>query len=82
MTSILNTHLIFSNVLCSILLTSNAIGIYQGQTTQLFPKNYYLEFIDYLREDVALPPLWLYIGLRRERDGASFYTYGLKTSTN
>lgn len=58
-------------------MTSDCIGIYQGETTQLFPKNYYLEFLEGLKEDCAIPPLWIYIGIRKETDGVSIYTFGL-----
>lgn len=71
-------HLILSKMLCSILITSNCIGIYQGTTTQLFSKGYYLAFIDDIKNNSAITPLWIYFGVRNEGDkGVGLYTYGL-----
>lgn len=68
---------IFSKVLCAILSTSNAIGIYQGSQTLLIPKEQYLDFVGELKEDRVPIPLWVYIGLRGAQAGNSIYTYGM-----
>jgi hypothetical protein len=68
---------IFSKVLCAILSTSNAIGVYQGSQTLLIPKDQYLDFAEELKNDGVPIPLWLYIGLRGSQTGNSIYTYGL-----
>lgn len=68
---------IFSKVLCAILSTSNAIGVYQGSQTLLIPKVQYLDFVTELKDDGTPIPLWVYIGLRGSQSGNSIYTYGL-----
>lgn len=73
----LQRHIILSKILCSILMTSNCIGIYQGMTSQLFPKEYYLDFVEDLKNDELATPLWIYIGIRNTEDGGDIYTYGL-----
>ena len=70
-------HIILSKMLCSILMVSNAIGIYQGVTTQLFSREYYLAFADDLKVNDVIPPLWIYFGIRNDDNGVSLYTYGL-----
>ena len=56
----------------------NAIGIYQGSATLLLPKNLYLDFSDFLKEDNLPLQLWLYIGIINQEDKSSVYTYGMK----
>jgi hypothetical protein len=68
---------ILSKVLSAILLTSNAIGIYQGNQSLLIPKSQYLDNIDELKEDGMPVTLWVYLGLRKSEKGNSLYTYGL-----
>jgi Domain of unknown function (DUF4261) len=68
---------ILSKVLCAILSTSNAIGIYQGNQSLLIPKSQYLDNIDELKEDGTPVRLWVYLGLRKSNKGNNLYTYGL-----
>lgn len=69
---------LFTMLLASILETSNAIGIYQGEQTLLLPKALYLEYADFLREEDQSPlALWVYIGLVNDGTTCSAYTYGL-----
>lgn len=68
---------ILSKVLCSILSTSNAIGVYQGNQSLLIPKSQYLDNTDELKEDGTPVTLWIYLGLRSSDKGNSLYTYGL-----
>jgi hypothetical protein len=68
---------ILSKLLCSILSTSNAIGVYQGSQSLLIPKYQYLENIDELKEQGCPIQLWIYIGIRTSNEGNSIYTYGL-----
>jgi hypothetical protein len=70
---------ILSKVLCAILSTSNAIGIYQGHQSLLISKSQYLDRIDELLENGTPVMLWIYFGLRKSDKGNSLYTYGLKT---
>lgn len=68
---------ILSKVLCSILSTSNAIGIYQGNQSLLIPKSQYLDNVEELKEDGTPVTIWIYFGLRKSNKGNSLYTYGL-----
>ena len=67
---------ILSKLLCSILYTSNSIGVYQGSQTLLIPKSQYLENIEEIKQGTPLT-LWIYIGIRPSEQGNSIYTYGL-----
>ncbi|NDV96277.1 DUF4261 domain-containing protein [Dysgonomonas sp. 521] len=69
---------LLSKMLCSILMTSNCVGIYQGNQTLLVSKDYYLNCIDDLKTGEIPVPIWLYIGIRPNEDKTvSLYTYGL-----
>jgi Domain of unknown function (DUF4261) len=68
---------ILSKLLCSILSTSNAIGVYQGSQTLLISKSEYLDSIEEIKQQGAPVPLWIYIGIRPSEKGSSIYTYGL-----
>ncbi|PIF33443.1 uncharacterized protein DUF4261 [Flavobacterium sp. 9] len=68
---------ILSKLLCSILSTSNAIGIYQGSQSLLISKSQYLENIDEIKQQGIPLALWIYIGIRPSEKGNSIYTYGL-----
>jgi hypothetical protein len=69
---------ILSKVLASILMTSKAIGIYQGSQSLLIPRGQYLSYVEELQENQSPIMLWIYIGLRESETGNSVYTYGLK----
>ncbi len=75
--SAVERYQIFSKVLCAILSTSSAVGVYQGSQTLLIPREQYLDFVEDLKGDGAPIPLWIYIGLRGAQTGNSVYTYGL-----
>ena len=67
------TYSLLTKVNASILKTSqSAIGIYQGSTTLLLPKDLYLDLADLLKEEML--PLQLF----NQGDKTSIYTYGLK----
>ena len=68
---------ILSQVLCSILSTSNAVGIYQGGESLLVQKEIYLQSIEDLQQGEIPVPIWIYIGLRKNENSNSGYTYGL-----
>ncbi|MES2776248.1 MAG: hypothetical protein V4722_18885, partial [Bacteroidota bacterium] len=68
---------ILSKLLCAILQTSNAIGIYQGNQSLLITKEQYLENIEELRDGGAPVILWIYFGIRKSGKTNSAYTYGL-----
>jgi hypothetical protein len=69
---------IFTQVLSSLLRTTNSLGIYQGTQSLLIPKSDYLEQAALMSNDYLPLYLWIYFGLRRTKDGNSGYTYGLK----
>lgn len=68
---------ILSKLLCSILMTSNCIGVYQGNESLLIPRDQYLDNLEDLKEDRIPVSLWIYIGLRKSDIRNSAYTYGL-----
>jgi hypothetical protein len=69
---------IFTQVLCSLLRTTNAIGIYKGNQSLLIPKDDYLTEAEAMGDEYLPLNLWIYFGLRVTDDGNSGYTYGLK----
>lgn len=70
---------LLSKVNASILRTcETAIGIYQGASTLLLPKNLYIDFADLLLEDMLPIQLWVYIGIINSDEKSSVYTYGMK----
>lgn len=75
--SALEKFRILSKVVCSILRTSNAIGVYQGSQSLLIPRLHYLLNVDELKSDEIPLMLWVYIGFRKSKKGNSVYTYGL-----
>lgn len=75
----LKSYSILSKVNASILRTSeNAIGIYQGATTLLLPKNLYIDFAELMKEDSLPISLWVYIGIVNDGEKRNLYTYGMK----
>lgn len=72
-------HSILSMVNASILRTcENAIGIYQGASTLLLPKEVYMDLAELMTEDTLPLQLWVYIGIINHGNKSSVYTYGMK----
>jgi hypothetical protein len=69
---------IFTSVICSLLLTNKAIGVYMGNQTLLIPKDDYLRLAARMSEKWYPLNLWIYFGFGRDNDKNSGYTYGLK----
>lgn len=69
---------IFTQVLCSLLRTTNAIGVYKGNQSLLTPKEDYLNEAAAMSEEYLPLNLWIYFGLRVTDNGNAGYTYGLK----
>jgi hypothetical protein len=69
---------IFTQVLCSLLRTTNAVGIYKGNQSLLIPKENYLNDAEAMSNEYLPLNLWIYFGLRVTDKGNSGYTYGLK----
>lgn len=69
---------IFTQVLCSLLRTTNSIGVYKGNQSLLIPKDDYLNEAELMIDEYLPLDLWIYFGLRETVKGNSGYTYGLK----
>ena len=69
---------VFTKVLCSLLRTTNSIGVYKGNQSLLIPKEDYLSEAELMSDDTLPLNLWIYFGLRTTDKGKSGYTYGLK----
>jgi len=68
---------IFTQVICSLLRTTKAIGVYKGNQSLLIPKDSYLQEAGKISDDNLPINLWIYFGLRKTNSGNSGYTYGL-----
>ena len=69
---------VFTQVICSLLRTTNAIGVYKGNQSLLIPKEDYLEQAEALKDGSLPLNLWVYVGLRQVGGRSSGYTYGMK----
>ena len=69
---------IFTQVLCSLLRTTNSVGVYKGNQSLLISKEEYLIEAALMNNDYLPLNLWIYFGLRTSENGNSGYTYGLK----
>lgn len=69
---------IFTQIICSLLRTTNAVGVYKGNQSLLIPKDDYLNEAETMSGKHLPLNLWIYIGLRETDNGNSGYTYGLK----
>src|SRR5690349_20290836 len=68
----------FTEVICAILRTTNAIGVYKGNQSLLIPKDDYLNEAEKMSDEFLPLNLWIYFGLRVKDKGNTGYTYGLK----
>lgn len=73
-----NRFKIFTEVICSLLRITNAVGVYKGTQSLLIPKNDYLHEAGLMSDDYSPLNLWIYFGYKITRQGNSTYTYGLK----
>ena len=69
---------IFTKVLCSLLRTTNSIGVDKGNQSLLIPKEEYLDAAASMSDDYLPLNLWIYFGLSTTDKGRSGYTYGMK----
>lgn len=73
-------HMIFSKLLCSILMTTpECLAIYQGQESLLLQRDFYLSCVDDLLHRRIPVPAWIYIGIRNTEHGFDAYTFGMTT---
>ena len=76
--SIVEQYILLTKVIASILRTSqNAIGVYHGDSSLLLPKDFYLDESKGLFEDTLPVSLWVYIGIVKDGEKSSLYTYGM-----
>lgn len=69
---------IFTKVICSLLRTTNSIGVYKGSQSLIIPKGDYLNEAEFMSEEYLPLNLWILFGLRNYDNVNSGYTYGLK----
>lgn len=69
---------LFTQVICSLLRTTDSIGVYMGNQSLLIPKEDYLSEAAFMSDDYLPLNLWVYFGLRVHNSSNSGYTYGLK----
>jgi hypothetical protein len=69
---------IFTQVICSLLRTTNSLGVYKGNQSLLIPKDDYLNEASSMSDDYLPLNLWIYFGYQVAKTGNSGYTYGLK----
>ncbi len=69
---------LFTQILCSLLRTTNSVGVYKGNQSLLIPKDDYLSEAELMNDDYLPLNLWIYFGMRVTDKGNSCYTYGLK----
>ncbi|MDT3403856.1 DUF4261 domain-containing protein [Mucilaginibacter terrae] len=71
------SYTLLSKVLCSLLSTSQIVGVYHGTQSLIIPRERYLSSIEELQKGKPPVQLWIYIGLRKNSRSNSAYTYGL-----
>lgn len=69
---------ILTKVICSLLRTTESIGVYKGSQSLLIGKKDYLTYAGFMSDDDLPLNLWIYFGLRSNNTNNSGYTYGLK----
>jgi len=74
----LKHYVILTEVMCSLLRTTEAIGVYMGGQQLLISRKDYLDEAEDMDEDYFPLNLWLYIGVQQGDKGVSGYTNGLK----
>lgn len=76
--NVIKRYKIFTSVICSLLRTNKAIGVYKGNQTLLIPSGDYLELSGRMSDEWYPLNLWIYFGFNRDNEKNSGYTYGLK----
>ena len=69
---------LYTQVVCSLLRVTNAIGVYQGTQTLLIPPAQYFAEAEKLKEDDLPLNLWVYFCVVKNEQGFNSYTYGLE----
>lgn len=68
---------IFTQVICSLLRSTNSLGVYEGNQSLLIPKDDYINEASLMTDDYLPLNLWIYFGYSVTDKGNSGYTYGL-----
>lgn len=74
----LKHYVILTEVLCALLRTTDALGVYMPGQQLLIGKEVYLDEAEEMAEDYFPLNLWLYFGVQSGEKGVSGYTSGLK----
>jgi hypothetical protein len=69
---------IFTSVICSLLRTNNAIGVFKGNQSLLIPNDDYISEAARMSDDWYPLNLWIYFGMGKEQNKGFGYTYGLR----
>ena len=69
---------LFTSVICSLLRTNDAIGVFKGNQSLLIPNDDYLSEAAGMSDDWYPLNLWIYFGMGKEQDKSFGYTHGLK----
>lgn len=69
---------ILTSVICSLLRTTDAIGVYKGNQSLLISRTSYLREAARMSDDYLPLNIWIYFGLRITEKGNAGYTHGLK----
>jgi hypothetical protein len=67
-----------TQLICSVLRTTDAIGVFNGQQSLLIPKHLYLQQAQQMDATNLPVNLWIYFGLRTQGGLNNGYTYGLE----
>jgi hypothetical protein len=76
--NIIEKFKLHTKVICAMLTTGNAIGVYLGEQSLLIPKKDYLAYAGLMTDEDLPLNLWLYFGMRTIDEKTNGYTHGLK----
>lgn len=70
-------NLLYTKIASSVLNNSKSLGIYIGGRTLLLKKEFYQSVTNEISEESLPLYNWIYLGIRKENEKNSMYTYGL-----
>ncbi len=68
-----------TRLISSVLRTTDAIGVFNGEQSLLIPKHLYLQQAEQMSSTTLPVNLWVHFGLRTQGGLNNGYTYGLRT---
>lgn len=78
MTNTVENHLILSQLICSVMLTTDScFAVYQPKQNLILQKEHYLTAVDDIRNGRLPIPAWIYIGMENAQGLSSMYTHGM-----